>query len=68
VNAPTIKLEVTHWPYGLSVEVVDGGLLLRPRRKARAGWTSRLRKMQVAGDLKDIRQIQNEFDKTGWEW
>jgi hypothetical protein len=69
VRAGTFKLAVTHWPYGLEVEVVEGGLLLRPVLKARLGWAKRFNRTEAREDeLAEVRRLQNEFDEKGWEW
>jgi hypothetical protein len=63
--AATLKL--THWPYGLRIETVEGGLLLRPAKKARGDWGKRFRASKT-DELAEIRSIKNSFDENEWEW
>jgi len=65
--ANVFKLETTHWPYGLEIRSVEGGLLLRPQRKAREGWAKRFRNPQE-DELLELRSVCNDFDEKGWEW
>ena len=64
-----IELALNRWPYGLELRSSAKGLLLRPRRKARANWTRSFRRPRpVSDDLAATRQLANEFDAKGWEW
>jgi hypothetical protein len=67
-----LKIEMAHWPYGLQIEAVEGGLLLRPQRKARLGWSKRFETRKnpssTNANLSEIRNITNEFDDKEWEW
>lgn len=63
------ELTLNHWPYGLEVETSGNGLLLRPRRKARASWSKAFRRPPLApDDLATTRRITNEFDVKQWQW
>ena len=65
----TIKLALSRWPYGLEVRSSNNGLLLRPRRKARANWSKTFRRPRpTSDDLAFTRRITNEFDVKEWEW
>jgi hypothetical protein len=66
-SMPMASLKLTHWPYGLRIEVVDGGIMLRPARKARADWARRFRSANP-DDLADLRELENSFDKNDWKW
>ena len=57
-----------HWPYGLIVEQSDEGILLRPNRKAREGWSKAFKRKKTLDDLAEIRSVQNEFDAHEWKW
>jgi hypothetical protein len=64
-----LELELRRWPYGLELQRLPGGLLLRPRRKARADWPKSFRRLAgAADDLAATRQVTNAFDATEWEW
>ena len=65
----TIELALNRWPYGLEVQSSANGLLLRPRRKARAHWSKTFRRPRLAhDDLASIRQLTNGFDAKEWQW
>jgi hypothetical protein len=63
------ELILNRWPYGLELQPSAKGLLLRPRRKARANWAKAFRRALPANDeLADLRQPANEFDGKEWQW
>ena len=70
MSATTFKLETPHWPYGITVEVVKGGLLLRPSRKARAGWAKAFTRSRSNphDDTAEFQGVVNKFDDEGWKW
>ena len=64
-----MELALNRWPYGLELQPSANGLLLRPRRKARANWTKHFRRPRAAkDDLAGTRQIANDFDAKEWRW
>jgi len=64
-----IELALTRWPYGLEVQPSTNGLLLRPRRKARANWSKTFRHPRLTpDDLATTRALTNEFDVKEWKW
>lgn len=64
-----MAIELNRWPYGLELQSSANGLLLRPRRKARANWSKSFRRPRAAADdLMATRQLKNEFDAEGWQW
>jgi hypothetical protein len=64
-----IELALNRWPYGLEVQPSANGLLLRPRRKARANWSKAFRRPPTApDDLAATRKITNDFDAKEWQW
>jgi hypothetical protein len=64
-----LKLVLNRWPYGLELEPSADGLLLRPRRKARATWAKAFRSPpRSSDDFAAVRQLTNEFDRKEWEW
>lgn len=65
----TTVLALPRWPYGLEVLPSAAGVLLRPRRKARAHWTKAFRRLPpLPDDLASTRQMTNDFDAKDWEW
>jgi hypothetical protein len=65
----TLEIPVARWPYALAVEPVANGLLLRPGRKARAGWTKAFRQRHGRADeLGPVREVPNRFDSKEWQW
>jgi len=64
----TSTLSLPHWPYGLVIEQSAGGILLRPKHKAREGWSKAFKQKKMADDLADLRSTQNEFDAREWKW
>jgi hypothetical protein len=63
------EIALNRWPYGLELQASAGGLLLRPRRKARAKWAKNFRRARAAKDeLAATRNFANEFDVKEWQW
>ena len=62
-------LPVQHWPYGIIVEADNGQIVLRPERKARAGWSQAFESAKSPADeLSGLRAVHNDFDAKEWEW
>jgi hypothetical protein len=60
---------VVRWPHGILAEVMDGGVLLKPRPKPRQGWAKSFRRAKVADDeTAALRSVKNKFDAAEWEW
>jgi hypothetical protein len=69
MKTTAIELALNRWPYGLELQPSANGLLLRPRRKARAHWSKSFRRPRPAqDDLAPTRQLVNEFDAKEWQW
>jgi len=69
MKTTALELALHRWPYGLELQPSPNGLLLRPRRKARAQWAKAFRHSpQPTDDLAATRQLTNEFDHKEWEW
>ena len=69
MNTVATELTLHRWPYGLELQPSANGLLLRPRRKARASWSKAFRHARaVVDDLAATRQLRNDFDAREWEW
>jgi hypothetical protein len=69
VKTTANELILNRWPYGLELRPSANGLLLRPRRKARANWAKTFRRPRLAKDeLADVRRPANEFDAKEWQW
>ena len=69
VKTTANELALNRWHYGLELRPSANGLLLRPRRKARADWAKTFRRPHLAKDeLAEVRQPANEFDAKEWKW
>ena len=69
MKTTAFELGLHRWPYGLELQPSANGLLLRPRRKARANWTKAFRRPHATqDDLAPTRQLSNEFDAKEWQW
>jgi hypothetical protein len=68
MSHPMFKLETLHWPYGITVEPVADGLLLRPKKKARAGWARKFAGKTTIDGTEALRALENDFDAKEWEW
>jgi hypothetical protein len=69
MKTTTLEIESHQWPYGLEVQPSKNGLLLRPRRKARAGWARAFaRPLLKKDEIAPMRQMANKFDATEWKW
>ncbi|HTY86606.1 MAG TPA: hypothetical protein VMB80_04010 [Candidatus Acidoferrum sp.] len=69
MKTPVIELPLHRWPYGLELQPSAKGLLLRPRRKARANWRKSFRRPRpVSDELAAARQLVNDFDANEWQW
>jgi hypothetical protein len=64
-----LEMAVNCWPYDLEVQPSKSGLLLRRRRKARAGWARALRGSRTpTDDLARFRELSNKFGAKEWQW
>jgi hypothetical protein len=69
MKAADAKLVLHRWPYGLELRAAHGGLVLRPRQKARANWAKAFRRpRRSSDDLAAMRNLTNEFDRKEWKW
>jgi len=69
MKTATLEVAVNCWPYALEVQPSKNGLLLRPRRKARAGWARAFRRSPPPSDnLTSFRELSNKFDVKEWQW
>ena len=69
MKTSVVELVLNRWPYGLEIQSSAGGLLLRPRQKARTHWVKLFRRPRPdSDDLADARQMSNEFDAKEWQW
>ena len=69
MKTTALELALHRWPYGLELQPSANGLLLRPRRKARAHWTKAFHRPRLTQDeLATTRQLSNEFDAKEWQW
>jgi hypothetical protein len=52
-----------------NLRTAHGGLVLRPRQKARANWAKAFRCSRRSSDnLSAVRDLTNEFDRKEWKW
>jgi hypothetical protein len=69
MKTTVIELPLRRWPYGLELQPSANGLVLRPRRKARAKWgKSFLHPRPVSDELAATRRLTNDFDAREWQW
>jgi antitoxin (DNA-binding transcriptional repressor) of toxin-antitoxin stability system len=53
----------------MKIQPSKNGLLLRPRRKARAGCSEAFRRSRLQPDnLAPFRELPNNFDSKDWQW
>jgi antitoxin MazE len=71
IRIPKPLLEQTGLPDEVEVSVQDGALIIRPAKKARAGWDAAFREMARRGDdtlLDDAPPSLSSWDEDEWEW
>lgn len=69
MKTTALELALHRWPYGLELQPSASGLLLRPRRKARANWIKAFRRPRPTQDeLASTRRLSNEFAAKEWQW
>ena len=69
MKTSVIELPLRRWPYGLELQSTSNGLVLRPRRTARANWGKSFRRPRpVPDELATTRQLTNNFDAKEWQW
>jgi hypothetical protein len=69
MKSAALEVGVNWWPYALEVQPSKNGLLLRPRRKARAGWALAFRRSSPLPDnLAPLCELPNKFDSKEWQW
>jgi len=69
MKTTVFELALPRWPYGRELRPSRDGLLLRPRRRARANWAKAFRRPPSSDDdLAATRRLTNEFDRKEWEW
>jgi len=66
VRSPQLAEEVAQSAF---MDLARNGLLLRPRRKARANWAKAFRRPPRLSDgLAAFRELTNELDRKEWAW
>lgn len=71
IRIPKPLLEQTGLCDEVEVSVQDDALIIRPVRKARAGWAAAFREMARRGDDAPLDQAPSglsSWDKDEWEW
>ena len=71
VRIPKPLLQQTGLESEVEIRVLNGSLVIRPVRKARAGWAEAFQEMARRGDdapLDDAPAGLSTWDKEEWEW
>lgn len=69
MKTTVIELPLHRWPYGLELQRSANGLVLRPRRMARANWSKSFRRPRAVPDeLAATRRLTNDFEAKEWQW
>jgi antitoxin MazE len=71
VRIPKLLLEQTGLHGEVDISVREGGLIIRPARKAREGWAAAFEEMARRGDdalVDDAPPSLTSWDEDNWEW
>ena len=71
IRIPKPLLEQTGLHDEVEIGVLGDSLIVRPARKARAGWAAAFQEMARRGDddvLDDAVPSLSSWDEDGWEW
>ena len=52
----------------VELTVTANGLLISPVSSNRKGWDEKFKKANKKGDVLNLGELKNEFDKTEWTW
>ena len=69
VRLPKALLAISGIENDVEIAVTKGGIIIRPAKKARQGWSKHFEAMACYGDdllLND--RIPTEWDEADWEW
>ena len=67
---PKAILEQCHFEEAVSLKVIDGGLMITPVSKKRAGWEQAFKNAKPEKDLlaQEWQSFSNESDDEDWKW
>jgi antitoxin MazE len=71
IRIPKPLLDQTGLNAEVEISASADGLIVRPVRKARAGWAAALQEMARRGDdalLDEVSPSQTAWDQDEWEW
>jgi hypothetical protein len=69
MKSRVFELPVKGWPYHLEICTSEDGILLRPKRRARAGWSTAFKRAaEKNDDLAEVRNLPTKFEAEEWEW
>ncbi len=71
IRIPKPLLEQTGLHGEMEIHAAENALVIRPARKARAGWAAAFEEMAKRGDdilLDDVSPSLSKWDDDQWEW
>jgi antitoxin MazE len=70
IRIPKRLLEQTGLRGEVEIRAINNALVIRPAKKARAGWAAAFRKMARRGDDRLLDEVANlsQWDENEWGW
>lgn len=70
IRIPKVVREQLGLDENIEMEIVDGSLVVRPKKHPRDGWEESFKEMAANGDDELIwpDYMQHDFDDNEWEW
>ena len=71
IRIPKLLLEQTGLSGEVEISAEDEALVIRPVKKARAGWATAFQKMAERGDdavLDEVAPSLSDWDEGEWQW
>jgi antitoxin MazE len=69
IRVPKMLLEHAQLPDEVELHAEQGRLIVRPARRARAGWADAAKAMHARGEDELVDSpTATEFDDTEWQW
>lgn len=68
VRIPKALLEQSGLEREVTLEVLDGSIIIRPARKVREGWDAAFAEMAAAGDDRLLDEGLGDLPDEPWEW
>lgn len=67
---PKAILEQCHFEHMVDMQVVEGGLIIRPLHEKRAGWKEAFLKAEPESDAlnQEWQSFSNNLDDEDWAW